>query len=129
MKRLFIFFVVGLWIVLPAFSQSNDYYLKQAESYQREAKYYFNQAEGYEREAKYYNNQAQKYLKDACPCFGHFEEFFLFLADTSQHLACHSIYHRCGHCIDLFMDGLGVFDIVFISHRFIGFCQAWAFHL
>ena len=53
MKRLFIFFVVGLWIVLPAFSQSNDYYLKQAESYQREAKYYFNQAEGYEREAKY----------------------------------------------------------------------------
>ena len=65
MKRLFIFFVVGLWIVLPAFSQSNDYYLKQAESYQREAKYYFNQAEGYEREAKYYNNQAQKYLKDA----------------------------------------------------------------
>lgn len=65
MKRLFIFLVVGLWIVLPAFSQSNDYYLKQAESYQREAKYYFNQAEGYEREAKYYNNQAQSYLKDA----------------------------------------------------------------
>ena len=65
MKRLFIFFVVGLWIVLPAFSKSNDYYLKQAESYEREAKYYFNQAEGYEREAKYYNNQAQKYLKDA----------------------------------------------------------------
>lgn len=65
MKRLFLFWMIGFGTILSVYSQSRDYYLKQAESYQREAKYYFNQGEGYERDAEYYNNQAQKYLKDA----------------------------------------------------------------
>lgn len=55
MKRLFIFCMIGLVTALSAYPLSRDYYLKQAESYQREAKYYFNQAEGYERDAEYYN--------------------------------------------------------------------------
>ena len=41
MKRIL---VLGLFLCgmnLIAFSQGGDYYLKQAESYQREAKYYF----------------------------------------------------------------------------------------
>ena len=62
------FLLLGLFlwgINLIIFPLSRDYYLKQAEGYQREAKFYFNQAEGYERDARYYNNQAQKYLKDA----------------------------------------------------------------
>lgn len=65
MKRIL---VLGLFLCgmnLIAFSQGGDYYLKQAESYQREAKYYFDQAERHERDAEYYSNQAQKYLKDA----------------------------------------------------------------
>lgn len=65
MKR---FLLLGLFLCgmnLIVFPLSRDYYLKQAESYQREARFYFNQAEGYERDARYYNNQAQKYLKDA----------------------------------------------------------------
>ena len=65
MKRLFLFWIIGLGTILSAYSLSRDYYLKQAEGYQREAKFYFNQAEGYECDAQYYNNQAQKYLKDA----------------------------------------------------------------
>ena len=65
MKRLFLFWIIGLVTMLSAYPLSRDYYLKQAESYQREAKFYFNQAEGYERDAQYYNNQAQKYLKGA----------------------------------------------------------------
>lgn len=65
MKRLFLFWIIGLGTILSAYPLSRDYYLKQAESYQREAKFYFNQAEGYERDAQYYNNQVQKYLKDA----------------------------------------------------------------
>ena len=65
MKRLLLLEIIGLLSILSAYPLSRDYYLKQAESYQREAKYYFNQAEGYERDAEYYNNQAQKYLKDA----------------------------------------------------------------
>ena len=65
MKQLFLFWIIGLATMLSAYPLSRDYYLKQAESYQREAKFYFNQAEGYERDAQYYNNQAQKYLKDA----------------------------------------------------------------
>ena len=57
MKRLFLFWIIGLVTMLSAYPLSRDYYLKQAESYQREAKFYFNQAEGYERDAQYYNNQ------------------------------------------------------------------------
>lgn len=48
MKRLFLFWIIGLVTMLSAYPLSRDYYLKQAESYQREAKFYFNQAEGYD---------------------------------------------------------------------------------
>ncbi len=65
MKRLFVFLIIVLEAIMSVCSQNQDYYLKQAESYQREAEYYFKQAEGYERDAQYYITLAQKYLKDA----------------------------------------------------------------
>ena len=46
-------------------SAQNDYYVKQAQSYQREAEYYTKQALGYEREVAYYNRQAQGYFREA----------------------------------------------------------------
>ena len=49
---------------LPVWGQS-DYYLRQAQSYQREAEYYTKQAVGYEREVEYYTKQAQSYLREA----------------------------------------------------------------
>lgn len=48
-----------------AYSQNDDYYVRQAESYMRDAEYYTRKAESYEREAEYYNRQAQNYLREA----------------------------------------------------------------
>lgn len=56
MKRLMSMIIILLGF-LPLRAQ-NDYYIKQAQSYQREAEYYTKQALGYEREAYYYNRQA-----------------------------------------------------------------------
>ena len=39
MKRLLLLEIIGLLSILSAYPLSRDYYLKQAESYQREAKY------------------------------------------------------------------------------------------
>ena len=44
-------------------AQSN-YYVKKAQSYQREAEYYQKKAEGYRREAAYYLKKAQGYQRD-----------------------------------------------------------------
>ena len=43
----------------------DDYYVRQAESYMRDAEYYTKKAEGYDREAEYYNKKAQGYLREA----------------------------------------------------------------
>ena len=63
MKRMLAIVILMLGL-LPLGAQ-NDYYVKQAQSYQREAEYYTKQALGYEREVDYYNRQAQRYLRDA----------------------------------------------------------------
>lgn len=63
MKRLMSMIIILLGF-LPLRAQ-NDYYIKQAQSYQQEAEYYTKQALGYEREADYYNRQAQRYLREA----------------------------------------------------------------
>ena len=56
MKRLISIIIISLGF-LPLMAQ-NDYYIRQAQSYQREAEYYTKQALGYEREVAYYNQQA-----------------------------------------------------------------------
>lgn len=38
-------------------SVQDDYYIKKAQSYQREAEYYLKKAEGYQREAAYYTKR------------------------------------------------------------------------
>ena len=63
MKKLISIIIITLGF-LPLVAQ-NDYYVKQAQSYQREAGYYTKQALGYEREVDYYNRQAQGYLREA----------------------------------------------------------------
>ena len=61
MKK-YISIIIILLGFLPLMAQ-NDYYIKQAQSYQREAEHYTKQALGYEREVDYYNRQAQGYLR------------------------------------------------------------------
>ena len=51
MKKLISIIIISLGF-LPLVAQ-NDYYIKQAQSYQREAEYYTKQALGYEREVDY----------------------------------------------------------------------------
>lgn len=63
MKKLISIIIITLGF-LPLMAQ-NDYYIKQAQSYQREAEYYTKQALGYEQEVDYYNRQAQGYLREA----------------------------------------------------------------
>ena len=63
MKKLFSIIIISLSF-LPLVAQ-NDYYIKQAQSYQREAEYYTKQALDYEREVDCYNRQAQGYLREA----------------------------------------------------------------
>lgn len=53
MKRLISIIIILLGL-LPLMAQ-NDYNIKQAQSYQHEAKCYTKQALGYEREVDYYN--------------------------------------------------------------------------
>lgn len=60
MKKLIPIIIISFGF-LPLMAQ-NYYYIKQAQSYQREAEYHTKQALGYEREVDYYNRQAQKYL-------------------------------------------------------------------
>ena len=63
LKKLISIIIISLgFLTLVA---QNDYYIKQAQSYQREAEYYTKQALGYEREVDYYNRQAQGYLREA----------------------------------------------------------------
>lgn len=46
-------------------AQTSSFYVRQAQSYQREAAYYLRQAESYQREADYYNRQTQNNLREA----------------------------------------------------------------
>ena len=59
MKRLF--FVVILLISLSSAFAKSDYYIKKAQSYQREAEYYQKKADGYRREAAYNLKKAEGY--------------------------------------------------------------------
>lgn len=63
MKRFISIIIISVGL-LPLEAQ-NDYYIKQAQSYQREAKYHTKQVLGYELEADFYNRQAQGYLRVA----------------------------------------------------------------
>ena len=65
MKRLFpVFLLLVICTICVTANAQSDYYIRQAESYMREAEYYNKQAAGYERDAEYYNKQAQGYLRD-----------------------------------------------------------------
>lgn len=64
MKKIVLILIACLF-VLPASGDDFEYYMRQAEGYQREAEYYNRQAEGYDKEADYYARQAQSHLKEA----------------------------------------------------------------
>lgn len=64
MKRLLLIFTMIAISVLTVSAQS-DYYIKKAQSYQREAEYYQKKADGYRREAAYYLKKAEGYQHDA----------------------------------------------------------------
>lgn len=64
MKRLLFIFTMIAISVLTVSAQS-DYYIKKAQSYQREAEYYQKKADGYRREAAYYLKKAEGYQHDA----------------------------------------------------------------
>lgn len=57
-----LFFLLGFTQTLYT---QNDYYMRQARSYQREAEYYTKNALRYERKVEYYYRQAQGYLREA----------------------------------------------------------------
>ena len=46
-------------------AQTSNFYVCQAQSYQREAAFYMRQADSYQREVDYYRRQTQNYLRDA----------------------------------------------------------------
>lgn len=62
-KRL-VLVVVFLISVSSTFAQ-NDYYIKNAQNYQREAEYYQKKADGYRDNAEYYLKKAEKNQRDA----------------------------------------------------------------
>ncbi len=64
MKRIILLITLFLGLVTITFAQS-DYYIKKAQSYQREAEYYQKKAEGYRREATYYLKKAEGYQREA----------------------------------------------------------------
>ncbi len=64
MRRMLLLITMLLGLVTTAFAQS-DYYIKKAQSYQREAEYYQKRAEGYRREAAYYLKKAEGYQREA----------------------------------------------------------------
>lgn len=57
--------VIFLLVFTSVVSAQDDYYLKKAMGYQREAEYYQKKAEGYRREAEYYLKKAEGYQKEA----------------------------------------------------------------
>ena len=64
MKRLFLLLLCMVAVVDITTAQS-DYYIKKAQSYQREAEYYQKKADGYRDNAEYYLKRAEKYQRDA----------------------------------------------------------------
>ena len=64
MRKMLLFITMLFGFVTASFAQS-DYYIKKAQSYQREAEYYQKKAEGYRREASYYLKKAEGYQREA----------------------------------------------------------------
>lgn len=64
MRKILLFITMFLTLVTTAFAQ-NDYYIKKAQSYQREAEYFHKKAESYRREAEYYLKKANGYQLEA----------------------------------------------------------------
>ena len=63
MRKLCLLSVLILSIASMAYAQ-DDYYLKKAKSYQREAEYYQKKAESYHREAAYHLKRAESYQRE-----------------------------------------------------------------
>ena len=61
-QLLFIFTMIAISVI--SVSAQNDYYIKKAQGYQREAEYYQKKAEGYRREAAYYLKKAEGYQRE-----------------------------------------------------------------
>ena len=63
MKRLFLLLLCMIVTVDITTAQS-DYYIKKAQSYQREAEYYPKKADGYRHETAYYLKKAEGYQRE-----------------------------------------------------------------
>lgn len=48
--------VIFLFVFTSVVSAQDDYYLKKAMGYQREAEYYLKKAEGYQKDTAYYSS-------------------------------------------------------------------------
>ena len=58
-------FLLLLFAFTASASAQDNYYLKKAQEYQRDAEYYQKKAEGYRRDAAYYLKKAEGYQRDA----------------------------------------------------------------
>ncbi len=56
---------LALLFALPMMSKPDEYDLRRAESYRREAEYYQRKADSYRREAAYYMRKAEGYQREA----------------------------------------------------------------
>ncbi len=65
MRRILLLVTVLLGLITSSFAQS-DYYIKKAQSYQREAEYYQKKAEGYRREASYLSQKGRGLSTGSC---------------------------------------------------------------
>ena len=73
MKRLISIIIISFGFL--SLMAQNDYYIKQAQSYQREAEYYTKQALGYEREVvrtTNYENEEDGLCIRSYDCYGSF---------------------------------------------------------
>lgn len=64
MRKALLLLMILMTSVYIVLAQS-DYYIKKAQSYQREAEYYQKKADGYRDNAEYYLKRAEKYQRDA----------------------------------------------------------------
>ena len=57
--------ILTMLLALSAAARPDEYDIRRAESYTREAEYYQRKADGYRREAAYYLRQAENYSREA----------------------------------------------------------------
>lgn len=57
--------ILSFFVIVMAYSATDDYNARQAKHYTQEAEYYQKKADGYRREAQYYLKKAEGYQREA----------------------------------------------------------------